>query len=247
MVDFHLTGKEYIIKVNKQENVPAPWSNILANEKFGTVVTSNMGGYTFSKNSRLNRISAWANTPSRDTPSEIVYLKDLDYSKTWSLGVSPMPDDEDYYITYGFGYAKYYHSSLGIIQESEIFVPKEDSVKINILRLKNTTSERRKLKLVYYIKPVLGEEETKTNGYIDLEFKDNIIFAKNMYGEGLSKEVYVSASEKINSFTGNNKSFVGKRDLSNPVALERVELSKENSLRNIILYCSSNRLRVRSL
>ena len=148
-------GKEYVIKINKNQNTPVIWSNILANKNFGTVVTSNMGGYTFNKNSRLNRISAWANTPANDIPSEIIYIKDLGYGKSWSLNFSPMPDENDYYITYGFGYAKYYHASLGIIQEAEVFVPKEDSVKLNIIRLKNTTSEKRKLKLVYYIKPVL--------------------------------------------------------------------------------------------
>lgn len=242
-----MTGREYIIKLTKEEDVPAPWSNILANEKFGTVVTSNMGGYTFCRNSRLNRITAWANTPSYDMPSEIIYLKDLDYGKTWTLGFAPMPDNEDYYVIYGFGYAKYYHASLGIIQETEIFVPKEDSVKVSLIRLKNTTSERRKLKLVYYINPVLGEDEIKTNGYIDLNFKDNVIYAKNIYGDGLSKNVFVSASEKISSYTGNKLSFIGKRDLRNPLALEKIELSRENALRNIFLYCSSNRNRIRSV
>ncbi|MCI9365095.1 MAG: hypothetical protein HFJ54_00175 [Clostridia bacterium] len=141
-----------------------------------------------------------------------------------------MPDSEDYYITYGFGYAKYYHASLGIIQENEIFVPKEDSIKINMIRLKNTSSEKRKLKLVYYVKPVLGEDETKSSGYIDLKFKDNVINARNVYGEGLSKNVFISSSERISSYTGDNLSFVGNRDLSNPESLEKVELNMANSL-----------------
>ena len=121
-----------------------------------------------------------------------------------------MPDDEAYYMTYGFGYVRGYHSNLGLIQETEVFVPKDKSAKVNIIRLKNTLSEKRKLKIIYYIKPVLGEDETKTSGYIDLEFeKDkNIIFAKNIYGEGLAKTVYISCSEKKNSYTGNNMSFV---------------------------------------
>lgn len=52
---FSEDGREYIIKINKNDNVPAPWSNVLANKKFGTVVTSNMGGFTWSKNSRLRK------------------------------------------------------------------------------------------------------------------------------------------------------------------------------------------------
>lgn len=148
-------GKEYVIKMNKNKKLPAPWSNVLTNEKFGTIVTSNMGGYTWSKNSRLNRISSWINMPDNDIPSEIIYLKDMMYNKKWTLNFSPMPDENNYYVFYGFGYAKYYHASLGIIQETEVFVPKNYGVKINIIRFKNTTAEKRRLKLIYYIKPVL--------------------------------------------------------------------------------------------
>ncbi len=244
---FSEDGREYIIKLNKKEKPPTPWSNILANKNFGTVITSNMGGYTWSKNSRLNRISSWINNPANDIPSEIIYIKDTDYGKIWSLNSIPCPDDEDYYVIYGFGYAKFYHASLGIIQENEVFVPEEDSIKLNILRLKNTTSEKRKLKLVYYIKPVLGEDEIKTDGFIDLCLEDNIIYAKNMYGEGLSKNVYISSSEKITSFTGNNLSFIGNRDLSHPEALEKTELSGENALRKSFMYSNSNGNRVRTL
>ena len=235
---FSNDGREYIIKINKNENTPMPWSNVLTNKNFGTVVTSNMGGYTWYKNSRLNRISAWANNPANDIPSEIIYVKDMDYGKMWTLNVSPAPDDEDYYVIHGFGYSIFYHASLGIIQETEIFVPTDDNVKVNIIRLKNTTSDKRKLKLVYYIKPVLGEEELKSNGYIDLSLKDNVLYAENIYGEGLAKVVYVSCSEKISSYTGNNIFFVGNRDLSAPYGLEKVELSMENALRHEFVHCS---------
>lgn len=206
-------GKEYTIKSNKSERPPHAWSNVLANEKFGTIVTNNMGGFTYSKNSRLNRITAWANQPSDDIPSEIIYLRDLKYPKiAWTLNSNVAPDNQDYMVTFGFGYAKYTHTSLDLIQETEVFVPKEDRVKINIIRLKNTLSERRKLKLIYYLKPVLGEDETKTSGYIDLEFdkEGNAVFARNIYGEGLSKTVYVSSSENISSYTGSNLSFIRK-------------------------------------
>ena len=223
-------GKEYIIRINKTANVPAPWSNILTNKNFGTVVTSNMGGYTWYKNSRLNRISAWKNEPENDIPSEIFYLKDLEFNKVWSLGVSPAPDDEDYYVIHGFGYSKFYHSCLGIIQEANVFVPKDNNIKINILRLKNTMPEKRNLKLIYYVKTVLGEDETKTDGYIDLKFDDNIIYAKNIYGNEISKIVYVSSSERISSYTGNKQEFIGNSDLSYPNAIDKVGLSNDNSL-----------------
>lgn len=230
---FSEDGKEYLIKINKQERLPTVWSHILANEKFGSVVTENMGGYTWYKNSRLNRVSSWGNNPSYDIPSEIIYLKDTENRKEWSLGLNPMPDNQNYNVVYGFGYCKYIHKSDGIEQELEVFVPREDSCKINILTLKNTTPNRKKLKLYYYIKPVLGEDEIKTNQYIsvNLDANNNIIYAKCLYnGESLGNMVYISCSEKINSYTGDKNFFLGNGGISNPQGLRKLRLNNDNGL-----------------
>ena len=123
-----------------------------------------------------------------------------------------MPDDEDYYMTFGQGYVKGFHASFGLIQETEIFVPKDMKAKVNIIRLKNMLHEKRKLKILYYMRPTFGENDIKTSGNINLEFdkKKNMLFAKNIYGESLSKFVYLSSSEEIKSYTGNNLSFIRK-------------------------------------
>ena len=230
---FSEDGKEYLIKVNNNNRLPTVWSHVLANEKFGTIVTENMGGYTWYKNSRLNRVSSWENNPSYDIPSEIIYIKDEANQKIWSLGANPMPDDKNYNIVYGFGYCKYIHKSCGIEQELEIFVPREDSIKVNILTLKNTTPNRKKLKIYYYIKPVIGEDEIKSNGHISVDFEtnNNILVAKNLYKtEEHSNLIYVSASEKINSYTGDKNFFLGDGGISNPQALRKVRLNNENGL-----------------
>ena len=41
---FSADGSEYVIRVNKDEKLPTVWSNIMANENFGTVVTEGLGG-----------------------------------------------------------------------------------------------------------------------------------------------------------------------------------------------------------
>ena len=89
-----------------------------------------MGGYTWYKNSRLNRITAWSNDQVLDTPSEIIYAKDMDTGRKWSLGFNPMPDNNDYFVVYGFGYAKYIHSSSRIRQTVDMFVPENDNIKV---------------------------------------------------------------------------------------------------------------------
>ena len=230
---FSEDGKEYLIKVNKENRLPTIWSNIMANEKFGTLVTESMGGYSWHKNSRLNRVSAWQNYACYDIPSEIIYLKDMQTKKVWSLGLNPMPDSKNYNVIYGFGYTKYIHKSNGLEQELEIFVPKEDEIKVQILKLKNTTLNRKKIKIVYYMKPVLGEDEIKTNGYINLKYdaNNNIICAQNLYNSEFTNDViYVSNSEKIKSYTGDKNFFIGEGNLSNPESLKRTSLNNENSL-----------------
>lgn len=108
---FSKDGKEYQICVSKNERTPTVWSHVLANKKFGSILTESMGGYTYYKNSRLNRLTAWNNNGVTDVPSEVVYFLDEDQKAMWSLGLNPMPDERKYQITYGFGYAKYAHSS----------------------------------------------------------------------------------------------------------------------------------------
>ncbi len=229
---FSQDGKEYLIRVNKDENTPMPWSHIMANERFGTIVTDAMGGYTWYKNSRLNRITAWSNNPILDVPSEVVYIKDDETKKAWSLGLNPMPDNNDYYITYGFGYAKYMHECLGIKQEAEVFVPKEDEVKVQIIKLKNETPRKRKLKLVYYIKPVIGEDEVKTGEYLSLKFNknSNTILGRNVINSDYKNTVFISSSERIKSYTGLKKEFLGIGGLSNPDGLKLDNFS--NSFKN---------------
>lgn len=230
---FSEDGKEYLIKVDKENKLPTVWAHIMANKKFGTVVTENMGGYTWYKNSRLNRVSSWHNNASLDIPSEVLYLKDVDTKKVWSLGCNPMPDNKNYNVTYGFGFAKYVHMSSGVIQELSVFVPKEDSIKVNILKLKNTTPNKKKLKVVYYVKPVIGEDEIKSNEYINLKYEanSNMVCAKNLYSSDFESDVmFVSSSEKIKSYTGDKSFFLGSGGLKNPDALKKMSLNNDTGL-----------------
>ncbi len=230
---FSQDGTEYNIRINKEEKLPTVWSHILTNENFGTLVTESMGGYTWYKNCRLNRITSWQNEPVIDPPSEIIYLQDRENKKTWSLGLGPCPDENDYYITYGFGYAKYRHESKGLTQKLEEFIPMDDPVKVQILQLENNELKKKKIKLVYYLKPVLGEDEEKTNSYFNLQFceNSNLVYAQNLSAEeGFQDNLFVTSSEKITSYTGSRDDFIGKGNLSHPEALYQIELNKQNSL-----------------
>lgn len=214
---FEGDGMSYVISTDK--NIPSVWSNVLTNGRIGTIVTQNLGGYTWNKNSRLNRITRWSNDTILDIPSESIFIKDYTENKVWRLGKGEL------LTTYGFGFANYKQENEYIKGELNIFVPINDDVKISILKIKNNTSKNKKMTLLYKVDAVLGEDELKTNGYLDLKYNrdGDYITINNLYKQDIEETVYMYSSEKIISYTGNNDSI-------NLYSKEK--LNNENSLGN---------------
>ncbi|CCQ97400.1 membrane hypothetical protein [[Clostridium] ultunense Esp] len=224
---FSEDGKEYIIKLSKDVNTPLPWINVLANRDFGTIITEQGSGFTWSKNSRENKLTPWYNDPIIERPGEIVYLVDDNTGAIWTITPKPIRDDRDYMVTHGIGYTKFHHHSQGIEQELTVFVPLDDKVKINLIRLKNDTSEDRKISLYYYIRPVLGVSDEETEMLLETEIKENIFLVKNSTNsEFKGSTLFVGSSEMVKSYTGDRKEFLGVYpDYESPEGIRRERLS----------------------
>ncbi len=230
---FSEDGKQYLIRTNKENRLPTVWSHIMANEKFGTVITENMGGYTWYKNCRLNRVSTWHNDATLDIPSEIIFIKDEESKTSWSIGQNPKPDQNNYNVIYGFGFAKYIHKSMGVEQDLEVFVPRNDSVKVGILKLKNTTLHKKKFKIIQYIDLTMGEDEINTKGNLIVRYdrNNNILYSKKLVQDSLQDNIiYTTSSEIVNSYTGDKRDFLGNGGLKNPDGLIKVELNNNNGI-----------------
>ena len=226
---FSEDGKEYIIRINNNQKTPLVWSHLMANENFGTVVTESGGGYTWKKNSRLNRITAWSNDPVEDPPSEGIYVRDDAKNKTWSVCASPKSDGNNYYIKYGFGYATYIHNSSEIVENLNVFVAQSENVKVNLLNIKNRTQTTKKLRLVYFVKPAMGEDEKYLNSFMNLKYdeKNNMIIGKAAYSREKTENMYISSSEKIVSYTGCKRDVLGNNSMFN---ISNSKFNNENSL-----------------
>jgi len=192
-------NKEYIININKNKTTPYAWSNIIANDKFGTVITENMGGYTWYKNSRLNRITSWNNDSISDLQSELIYFLDTENNCSWNASLGPIKDSGEFYIVYGFGYAEFVHATNNIEQNMMVFIPQNDALKINIIKLKNLLTQKRKIRVSYYIKLALDEDEINSKGYIytDTNVYSNYTLIKNLANENFKYWMVLSSSEKI--------------------------------------------------
>lgn len=196
---FSKDGSEYIINVKENEKTPLPWSHVIANKRFGTVITSGGGGYTWCGNSRENKLTVWSNDPISDEKSEIIYIKDEE--EKWDVLSS------NYTVRYGFGYAIYNRTFKDIDHELTIFVSEEEK-KINILKLKNNGLEIKKLQIYYYINPVLGVSRDYTKKHIITKKIENHILLQNKYSENFSERIaYITSSETIKKYTCEKKDF----------------------------------------
>lgn len=204
-------GKEYIIQLNNNLNTPAPWVNVIANKHFGFIITEMGTGFTWSKNSRENKLTPWYNDPVLENPGEIIYLRDDHTGEVFSITPKPIRDKGDYIITHGLGYSSFYHNSHGIRQELTVFVPTEDNIKVNLIKLRNDTNMERKITLVYYIRPVLGVTDEETENLIETQMVEGVFKIKNPTNtEFKNSTMFIGTSEEIKSYTGNRVELLGK-------------------------------------
>ncbi len=158
---FSSDGREYVIRIHPDANSrpqlpPVPWTNVVANPQFGFIASETGAGYTWSQNSRENRLTPWYNDPVLDPHGEALYVRDEDDGAVWSLQPGPIPQAVTYEVRHGFGYSRYRHHSHALVQDVYVFVPRTDPVKLALIRLNNHSDRPRRLSLFAYARLVLG-------------------------------------------------------------------------------------------
>ena len=182
---FKNNGREYVI-YNK--NTPTPWSNIIANNTFGTIVTNNGCGYTYAYNSGEFKITSWTNEMVVNDKSEGFKFNGKQF------------DPEK--CTHGFGYSKLESETEDLYHSITEFVATEDNVKIYIMKLKNKHKSRENVNIEFWINPTFGNFEEKTSRHILTEFMgdDNYLKMRNVYSINYGDvNVFMSTSEHIES------------------------------------------------
>jgi cyclic beta-1,2-glucan synthetase len=229
---FDSENKEYVITLKGDRFTPAPWSNVIANKNFGFIVTDTGGGFTWSENSRENKITPWSNDPVSDTPGEVIYIRDDETGEAWTITPLPIRENETYIIRHGLGYSKFLHASHGINQNLTVFAAKEDPVKLSLIKLKNPSGNTRRLSVYYYIRPVMGVADQITQQHIQVEFDKDLdsFVIRNPYNSDFpGRLTFISSSLEARSFTGNRTEFIGNlRGLSTPLGLNLETLDNKH-------------------
>lgn len=195
---------------------PLPWSNVVANPEFGFLVTETGGGYTWSENSRENRLTAWSNDPVSDPPSEIIYARDSETGEYWNLFGGT--------VAHGLGYSQFTGKASSINSDLTVTISKDKRVKWWGISLTNESNKPRELEVFLYVDWVLGIIREEANRFLNTGFDEvaQALWAVNYYNnEFAGRYVYISSSEKIVSYTSSKTDFVGRnRDLKAPAVLE---------------------------
>jgi cyclic beta-1,2-glucan synthetase len=230
---FSKDGKEYIVRLDwdgeKLARPPLPWTNVIANEQVGVIVSETGAGYTWSRNSREHRLTPWFNDPVCDPHGEALYLRDEDGGACWSPLPGPMPAGADYEAAHGFGYTRFRHASHGLEQESTVFVPRKDPLKIVRIRLHNRGRQARTVSLFSYQQLVLGGTPADSGRHVFTEFEDGVLLATNRmagpFADGVSFATLIAPRADSSSFSADRAAFLGAGgSTAAPAALARPAL-----------------------
>jgi cyclic beta-1,2-glucan synthetase len=194
-----------------------PWVNVIANETFGFLVSESGAGYTWSRNSRENRLTPWYNDPVTDPYGEALYVRDEDARVFWSPLPGPVPLAAACEVRHGFGYTQWRHRSVDLEQEVLQFVPRHDPVKITRLRLTNTGDRTRRLSLFAYHRLVLGALAADSSRFVitEVDSDSGAILAQNRLNNEFYDAIVFAAAvappgAELIRCTGDRTAFVGR-------------------------------------
>jgi cyclic beta-1,2-glucan glucanotransferase len=222
-------GREYVITTSKERVTPAPWVNVLANPRFGSVVSESGSAYTWSENAHEFRLTPWHNDPVSDPSGEAFYIRDEESGHFWSPTPLPSRGTEPYVSRHGFGYSVFEHKEDGIRSELWVYVAVDAPVKFWRLLLHNESGRSRRLSATGYLEWVLGDLRPRSMPHLitEIDSDSGAFFARNPYNTELAGRVaFFDVDLPSRSWTGDRREFLGRNGtLRSPAAMARARLS----------------------
>ncbi|MGZ4810408.1 MAG: hypothetical protein ACXV7D_13870, partial [Thermoanaerobaculia bacterium] len=231
---FSQDGREYIVT---DPRPPRPWSNVIANPRFGLAVSQSGSGFTWIDNSQLAVVNWWQQDFAVDTSGKFLYVRDAATGDKWSLSPAPVWRDADRFACrHGIGYTTFEISHGGIESSWTLFAHAVETVELWIVRLRNTSSKSRRLELTGYLEWCCGVTPAPRREFhklfIETEREGNAIFGWNHMWDVGSKEwghwntdfpyhAGFGTTENLISAEGDKTAFLGRNGtLRAPAAID---------------------------
>jgi cyclic beta-1,2-glucan synthetase len=223
---FSTGGNEYVVLVQPGKPTPAPWINVIANEKFGFQVSAEGGGFAWAINSQGNKITPWSNDPVSNESGSAIYIRDLANNDLWSATASPIADPAISYVArHGQGYSQFETTGRGLSINLVEFVPPSDPIKISRLRIANTTNQPRKLSLTHFADWCLRDSRARSAPYLitDIDPQTYVLYVRNPSSLDFPNQVaFLDMNGQQQRWTGDRREFLGRNSAMHaPAALLR--------------------------
>lgn len=226
---FSTDDNEYVVLIKPSHPTPAPWINVIANDKFGFQVSAEGGGFAWALNSQRNKITQWSNDPVSNESGHAIYIRDLANNNLWSATASPIADSAVNYVArHGQGYSRFQTTGHGISIDLIEFVPLDDSIKISRLRMANTSNQPRRMSLTHFADWSLADSRISAAPYLitEVDPQTRAFYVRNPSNADFPNQVaFLDMNGQQQSWTGDRREFLGRNlAMDAPAALLRADL-----------------------
>ena len=205
-------NREYVIT---QVRTPYPWINYLGSQDFFSLISNTAGGYCFYRDAKFRRLTRYRyNNVPIDNGGRYFYIQDED--TVWSPGWKPCKTELDSYeCRHGMGYSRITGQKNGLQTSVLFFVPLNDNVELHHVRVSNTSSEQKTIKLFSMVEWCLwNAEDDMTNLQRNLstgqvEVDGSVIYHKTEYRERRNHYAFYAVNQAIDGFDTDRDSFLG--------------------------------------
>jgi len=210
---FSPDGDEYVVTLAPGCVTPTPWVNVLANPRFGTIVSESGCANTWSENAHEFRLTPWSNDPVCDSSGEAFYIRDDETGEFWSPSPWPSRGGGAYVCRHGFGYSVFQHDQGGVESELTVYVARNQPIKFAVLKVRNRSGRARRLAATGYVDWVLGDQRVKTMAHVTTRTGPGggTIVARNAYSmEFGDRYAFFGVDDDICSMTADRTEFLGR-------------------------------------
>ncbi|MBW9087281.1 protein ndvB [Rhizobium wenxiniae] len=210
---FSEEGNEYVVRLNGGQSTPHPWINIISNDTFGFHVSAEGAGFSWAENSRDYQLTPWTNDLVINRPGEGFYVSDTATNKVYTpFAALSRRSEVQFEARHGLGYSVFSSEEDGLKLELTQTVDRTRHAKFSHIKLKNSGSETKKLKLYGYVEWLLGSNSAKTVPFI-LPSRDEAtgtLFATNAFSINFSRFAFLGMAEMPTGFTASRREFIGR-------------------------------------
>ncbi|MFN7987339.1 MAG: glucoamylase family protein [Thermoanaerobaculia bacterium] len=213
---FTTDGREYAVVLDGDRETPLPWVNVLANPRFGSIVTTSGSAHTWCESSRENRLTPFANDPVTDPTAEAIFVRDEESGAVWGATPGPLrrePSSPRWVVRHGAGATRWSTVTGSVAQELTVFVARDAPVKLSLLSLTNRSRRPRRLTLFSYVEWSLGPPRQGRPQFVvtEQDVSSGAVLARNPFNEPFRGHVaFAGTNDRVLSATADRQEFLGR-------------------------------------